>query len=80
MSMNKDLLCKIFSRKRDPARIERVLDKLNKLWQNNPEIRLGQLIHVIIGDNHADLFILEDDKLEESLDRLIRFQEEDTKA
>ena len=57
---------------RDPARIDRILDKLKIYWHKNPDLRLGQLVYnlspvdpVIL---RSDVFYLEDNKLEEALD------------
>lgn len=29
---------------RDPKRIDKILNRLKKVWRNNPDLRLGQLI------------------------------------
>ncbi len=53
---------------RDPNRISRILNLIEKLWKQNPDLRLGQLI-IGLTDNDRigakkDLFYLEDDELE----------------
>lgn len=63
---------------RDPKRIDRIICKLREVWLKEPDMRLGQLIAVIIGC-HApkdllglpDLFVVEDDITEELLDQLV---------
>lgn len=45
---------------RDPARIEPTLQAIKAAWQENPDLRLGQLIWAIAG---RDPFYVEDDTL-----------------
>lgn len=54
---------------RDPNRIDRVLTKLRRAWEKDPDARLGQLImnHCPIGT--TDPYFVEDETLEESFDR-----------
>ena len=47
---------------RDPKRIPRIINKLEKYWEDNPDYRLGQLVSNISG------FYTEDDDLEDYLD------------
>lgn len=54
---------------RDPARISRILGKLEKAWKESPDMRLCQLLDGAVGGE--DTFYLEDDKLERALDRWI---------
>lgn len=53
---------------RDIKRIERMLNKIGFLWQENPDLRLCQLIYSILGkgkySSDNDLFYIEDDYLE----------------
>ena len=55
-------------------RIERVLNKLKKLWNEFPDQRLGQLLDNCIygykSDSHT--FYMEDDIVEEKLDMLLK--------
>ena len=51
---------------RDPNRIPKVLDILRKNWEENPDLRLCQLISNAIPAN-TDGFFLEDDRLIEIL-------------
>lgn len=44
---------------RDIDRIPVILGKLEKIWKNNPDLRLGQLILNVI--NESILYYLEDD-------------------
>ena len=49
---------------RDPKRIDEVLEELKTYWDNNPDLRLGQIIcNVGRAYNMEDPFYLEDDKL-----------------
>ena len=50
---------------RDPQRIPRVLDLLEKVWAEVPDWRLGQLIENIARDiGWNDAYYMEDDDLE----------------
>lgn len=54
---------------RDPKRITKVLDELEKYWDNHPNWRLGQVMsnlsYELLGDN--DPFFIEDEMLLELL-------------
>jgi uncharacterized protein YihD (DUF1040 family) len=53
---------------RDSKRIPRVLDLLEKVWQEVPDWRLGQLIENIARDmGWNDAYYMEDDDLEKEL-------------
>jgi hypothetical protein len=47
---------------RDPKRIPKVLAALGELWQEHPDLRLGQII-----GNASITFYTEDDQAEKSL-------------
>lgn len=51
---------------RDYNRIERILDTIKRIWQNNPDLRLCQLILNITTDGNV-LYWVEDDNLEQAL-------------
>jgi hypothetical protein len=51
---------------RDPARIERILGSVEKIWRHAPDLRLTQLIMNVLRMN-SDPYFVEDDKLEEAL-------------
>lgn len=55
---------------RDPARIERVIDKLRRLWLVNPDWRLGQLVLNVARPwaMWPDVFNMEDSQFEDWLD------------
>lgn len=54
---------------RDPARIDRIINKLRAAWKANPDLRLGQLIHNTVPTQYkADFFYLEDDQIEKCID------------
>lgn len=69
---------------RDPARINRILEKLRRYWHSKPDLRLGQIVvnltppeFVHIGG--ADPFNVEDDRFEEALDaELQKFKDRQT--
>ncbi len=50
---------------RDPARIPRILELVRQYWEKSPDLRLGQLMQQMA--NPPDLWILEDDLLEQRL-------------
>lgn len=51
---------------RDPARIERILGLVEKVWRAHPDLRLTQLIMNVLSMN-SDPYYVEDDKLESVL-------------
>ena len=55
---------------RDPNRIPRILGKIQRVWEQNPDLRLGQLIQNLVDRNQTKgVFYYEDDALEQALDR-----------
>ncbi len=58
---------------RDPKRIDRIINKLSIVWQNQSDLRLNQLIESIIKYNQykGDIFYLEDDDFEIMLNNLL---------
>jgi hypothetical protein len=54
---------------RDPSRIDRILEKLGREWKKFPDMRLGQLLFVLmtVWDDGKDVFYYEDDRLERAL-------------
>lgn len=46
---------------RDPERIDNILERLKVVWKENPDLRLGQLLLVVIKMDR--LFYIEDEKL-----------------
>lgn len=55
---------------RDPSRIPRLQAKLIQAWQLCPQMRLGQFLYNLVG-SADELFMLEDDQLEQLLDDFI---------
>ena len=49
---------------RDPERIPVILERLRKVWEKYPDLRLGQLIINVFGD----AYYIEDEKLVEALE------------
>lgn len=68
---------------RDPKRIKIIIEKLKKLWKNNPDWRLGQLVINVLSEqdassgfmmrpNEHEIFTKEDDDFEKKLDIAIK--------
>lgn len=55
---------------RDPKRIEKHLEVLGKVWRQNPDLRLGQLLLSVTGDVAPTLFHVEDEELLSALFRV----------
>lgn len=64
---------RVYPRGRDPARIDRVLGTIRKIWTDFPDLRLLQLLLAVV---HAgeDPFYLEDDELERRLREFFELQ------
>ena len=56
---------------KDKKRIKRILKKLEKVWLNFSDLRLGQGLMNVAESRKIDLFYLEDEELERLLDILI---------
>lgn len=52
---------------RDPARIDRILAYVARLWHKDPDLRLIQLLLYVASKRIPDPFYLEDDELERLL-------------
>lgn len=46
---------------RDPKRIDIILEELNSIWKENPDLRLGQLICNVARD--PQLYYIKDEEL-----------------
>lgn len=59
---------------RDPKRIPNILSNLERIWKNNPDLRLGQLIMIGAKPNAPcpQVFYKEDDEI---LEGLLSFEE-----
>jgi hypothetical protein len=56
---------------RDKKRIKPFLKKLEKYWEDNSQLRFGQVIYILAKElNVDDIFFPEEDKWGEVLDRL----------
>lgn len=47
---------------RDPARIKKILAKLEEVWTKYPDMRFCQITESVTYKHYTDLFYLEDDK------------------
>lgn len=57
---------------RNPERIPRILEKIEAIWINEPDTRLGQLlVNFAPLRMQSDIFYFEDDNLEVELDKKI---------
>jgi uncharacterized protein YihD (DUF1040 family) len=56
---------------REQERIKRILKKLEKIWEECSDLRLGQALENLARARGIDLFYLEDDELERNLDLII---------
>jgi len=60
---------------RDPARIDRIINKLRIAWKNSPDQRLGQLVMNAVaygaGERINDIFHVEDEETENGLEKMI---------
>ena len=56
---------------RDPARIDRIVEKLRTAWKEFPDMRLVQLIINMTSDVDygIDLFYIEDGPIEKAIDK-----------
>ncbi len=55
---------------RNPERIKPIIDRLEEIWKENPDFRLGQLIMVVAmtGEHNPKLFYMEDEVFLKQLD------------
>jgi uncharacterized protein YihD (DUF1040 family) len=56
---------------RDPKRISRILSLVRALWEQNPDLRLIQLLMNNVEEG-GEAYHFEDDKLEEALRNALR--------
>jgi len=58
---------------RNPERIGRILKKLGRIWKENPDLRLGQLVEVLAARvaPEQSVFVVEDKLVEKALDEWI---------
>ena len=55
------VVCPAPDRERDPDRIQHVLRLIEVYWQDNPDLRLGQMVVNALGMKDPELFYMEDD-------------------
>jgi len=55
---------------RDPKRIRKILDLIERIWKRNPDLRLTQLIQNCFGT--GDIYYFEDEDLERRLRAVYR--------
>jgi len=65
---------------RDPARINRILEKLRAAWLSSPDLRLSQLVMSAIAMTEDrpvnDIFYIEDEQTENGLDTMLKKSKE----
>lgn len=63
----------LWTEERDPKRIKRILEKIKVLWEESPNLRLGQFLQNIFGFTIRDqpIYFKEDDEVEKILDYLL---------
>lgn len=52
-----------FNKPRNPNRITEIMDKLQIIWKQSPDLRFFQLLNAMGLDSRVDYFFLEDDEL-----------------
>lgn len=58
---------------RDLERIDRICQKLNRVWKEIPDQRLGQLLeNYIFGRDSQNLWFQEDSRTEELFDNILK--------
>lgn len=58
---------------RDLERIDRICQKLNKVWKEMPDQRLGQLLeNYIFGRDSQNIWFQEDTRTEELFDNILK--------
>lgn len=58
---------------RDLERIDRICQKLNRIWKEIPDQRLGQLLeNYIFGRDSQNLWFQEDTRTEELFDNILK--------
>lgn len=48
---------------RNPERIDLILGEIRRIWNRQPDLRLGQLVSNAIPPKYNDVFLVEDDVL-----------------
>jgi len=61
---------------RDINRIDRITEKLNKIWKQSPDLRLGQLISNLAYEYCGDVFYIEDEVIEQRLNKQLKLDDE----
>lgn len=56
---------------RDPKRIPRLLKKLRAFWEQNPDLRLGQIVENLAAVTEDYVFYIEDDVLESRIPEVV---------
>ncbi|HDZ17095.1 hypothetical protein LCGC14_1378810 [marine sediment metagenome] len=62
-----------WNEERDSKRIQRILEKVGKLWGNSPDLSFGQFIQNVFGSAIRDqpIYFKEDGEIEKILDYLL---------
>lgn len=56
---------------RNPNRIKPFLEKFEKLWNENPDFRFGQLVTIIASEmGYSDIFFPEENQWEKQIEKM----------
>jgi len=61
---------------RDPKRINPILQKFEKIWNQYPDQRFGQLVYNLFTTDNKNMFYVEDTDFESTLDNLLNNNQE----
>ena len=57
---------------RDPKRIPKILKRLEKIWLQHPDLRLGQIFCIVKSISFTDIFYVEDEILIDKIEFLLK--------
>ena len=62
---------------RDPNRIDKILDDIKKIWKENPDLRLGQLLCNVVPE--SIIYYVEDDTMIQAVNKFYGHEEGEKK-
>jgi len=57
---------------RDPKRINRIITKIKKYWEQNPDLRFNQLLIILGAIPDGKHFFIEDDIIEKNINKSVK--------